>query len=288
MAATATATTNANQLADNPYVQELFGVLKENDKDTAGLTALLSYVKQMESFVKNADGQISEMKSQLDEMKEMQKHPIKTALQSTIVSLEARVTGIKAMLENIKERIVEGCKNAIQAVKDTGVTALDKMADFFHIKQGFEKIQKDCNQAIARCDKSVNQIQQFSTEYHQTGLHLKNMFRIAVGKETVEQPKENGALAKAMCAPYRTEKKCFNSICNTADKAIAKLEDLGKSAAEIRQERQAAKEHKSPAAAHLAEYEAKAKQLNAVNAEKAAEKSAKVIDFKPKDEAAVM
>src|SRR5215469_7585049 len=81
------------QLATNPHVQELFGILKENDKDTAGLNALLAYVSQMEGFVKSATEQISGMKNQIEDMKEIQKHPIKTALQNTCNSLETRVTG---------------------------------------------------------------------------------------------------------------------------------------------------------------------------------------------------
>ena len=276
-----------NLLADNPHVMELFSILKENDKDTAGLNALLAYCLQIDKFAENAEKQLADMKSQLDEMKEMQKHPIKTALQNTVESLEKQLTGIKAMLANIKERIVEGCKNAIQAVKDTGVTALDKMAGFFHVKQGFEAINKSCTDGMARCDKSVANIERFSAEYHATGLHLKNMGRMIIGKEPIETPKEMGKLAKSMCAPYKAEKKCLNSICNTANKAIAKLEDLGKNAAEIRQERQSAKGRDNPCAEHLAEFEAKAKQINA---EKAAEKSGKVLEFKPKvqDEAVVV
>jgi len=272
-----------NPLAENTYVQELFSVLKENDKDPAGLTALLGYVKQMEDFVKSAEGQIVDMKSQIGEMKEIQKHPIKAVMKNTCESLEKQVAGIKAQLNKIKASIVDACKNVLTAVRDKGITVLDKLAGFFHIKQACEKIQKDCNQAMVQCDKSVAKIEQFSKEYHETGLHLKNMFRVAIGKEAIEKPKENGALAKSMCAPYKAEKKCLNSICNTASKAVAKLEELGKNAADIRQEREDRQTGKNVGAQkHLAEYEVKAKQLNAASAEITAEKSAKIIDFKPK------
>jgi hypothetical protein len=266
----------ANALAENPYVQELFSVLKENDKDTAGLTALLGYVKQMEDFVKSAEGQIVDMNCQIGEMKEIQKHPIKAVMQNTCESLEKQVTGIKAQLNKIRANIVEACKNVLTAVRDKGITVLDKLASFFHIKQACEKIQKDCTQAMAQCDKSVAKIEQFGKEYHETGLHLKNMFRVAIGKEVVEKPKENGVLAKSMCAPYKAERKCMNSICKTASKAAAKLEELGKSAAEIRQEREERSADKSQGAEkHLAEFEAKAKQQNAATADN-------VLDFKPK------
>ena len=273
---------NTNTLADNPYVQELFSVLKENDKDTAGLTALLGYVKQMEDFVKSAEGQIVDMKSQIGEMKEIQKHPIKAALTNTAESLQAKVTSIKDQLNKIRNSIVEACKNALTAVKNKGITALDKLAGFLGIKKACEQIQQNCNQAMTQCDKSVAKIEQFSNEYHQTGLHLKNMFRVAIGREAIEIPKENGALAKSMCAPYKAQRKCLNSICKTATKALDKLDTLSADANDIRKERQAAQERKDPAAEHLAKYEAKAKQINAANAEKAADKASNVIEFKPK------
>jgi len=282
---------STNALAENPYVQELFSVLKENNKDTAGLTSLLGYVKQMEDFVKSAEGQIVDMKAQISDMKEIQKHPIKTALSNTAESLQAKVASIKDQLSKIRNSIVQACKNTLTAVKNRGITALDKIAGFLGIKKACEQIQKDCNQAMNRCDKSVNQIQQFSKEYHQTGLHLKNMFRVAVGKEALEVPKENGILAKSMCAPYKAQKKCLNSICKAANKAVEKLDALWVNADDIRKERQAAqqarqavKEQKDPAAEHLAKYEAKAKQINAVTAEKASN----VIEFKPKTAEAVM
>jgi len=286
---------NTNTLADNPYVQELFSILKENSKDTAGLTAMLGYVKQMEDFVKSAEGQIVDMKTQIGEMKEIQKHPIKAALANTAESLQAKVKGIKAQLNKIRNSIVEACKNTLTTVKNTGVTALDKIAGFLGIKKACEQIQKSCNQAMTQCDKSVAKIEQFSSEYHQTGLHLKNMLRLAIGKEAIETPKENGALAKSMCAPYKAQKKCLNSICKTATKAVDKLDALWINADDIRKERQAAQqakqitqERKDPAAEHLATYEAKAKQINAVNAEKVAEKASNVIDFKPKLDEAVI
>ena len=286
---------NTNTLAENPYVQELFSTLKENNKDTAGLTALLGYVKQMEDFVKSAEGKIVDMKTQIADMQEIQKHPVKAALTNTAESLQTKVTSIKDQLDKIRNSIVQACKNTLTAVKNTGITALDKMAGFLGIKKACEQIQKDCTQAMARCDKSINNIEQFSKEYHQTGLHLKNMFRLAIGKEALETPKENGQVAKTMCAPYKAQKKCFNNICKTANKAVEKLDALWINADDIRKERQAAKqakqavqERKDPAAERIAMYEAKAKQINAASAEKAAEKTSNVIEFKPKTNEAVM
>jgi hypothetical protein len=258
-------------LANDTNVQELFSMLKENDKNTSELTALLSYVKQMEDFLETAEGQISDMKAQISEMQEIQKHPIKSALQNACESLEATVTDMQSKLGKIREGIIEACKNAVASFKEAGITALDKLAGFFNVKQGLEAIQKDAAASMERCDKSIANVEMFAKESNTASLHIKNMARIVVGKSPVNTPKEMGKLAKAMCAPYKTEKKCLNNICKAANKAIAKLDELGKNANELRQERKT-----NSIDTHIASFEEKARQIN--------EKAGKVLEFKTKQQ----
>jgi len=123
-------------LEQNEYVQELYSILRDNGRETSGLSALLGHVSEMESFVKRAEDKIADMKSQLAEMKEIQSHPVKTALQSAIKNLELKVAEIKVQLTELKNNIIEGCKNAVNAFKEKGISALDKLASFFKIKTG--------------------------------------------------------------------------------------------------------------------------------------------------------
>ena len=97
---------NTAPLSENQYVKNLFSILKDNGKDTSGLTALLGHVNEMESFIKSAEDRITEMKSQLAEMKEVQKHPIKTVLQNTIKSLEQKIAGLRGRLSQALAQIV--------------------------------------------------------------------------------------------------------------------------------------------------------------------------------------
>ena len=117
-------------LEQNKYVQELFSILHDNSRDTTGLSALLGHVSEMESFVKRAEDKIAEMKTQLSEMKEVQNHPVKTALKNAINNLENKVAEIKVQLAELKSNIIEGCKNAVAAFKEKGISALDKLASF--------------------------------------------------------------------------------------------------------------------------------------------------------------
>jgi hypothetical protein len=230
---------NANTpLMENEYVQQLFSVMQENERDTSGLSALLGHVSEMENFVKRAEDKIADMKSQLAEMKEVQNHPVKTALQSAIRSLENKVAEVKEQLATLKSNIVLGCKNAVEAFKDKGVAALDKLASFFRVKGALKAIDRSAEQAIKNCDKSVSNINAFANEYHSAGRAIKNMGRVLIGKEPIDAKKEAGKLSKAIAAPYKAQKAVMTGLKDAADKAIAAVDRLSERQAERKAERQ--------------------------------------------------
>jgi hypothetical protein len=217
---------NSAPLAENQYVKELFSVLQDNGRDSSGLAALLGHVSEMENFVKRAEDKIADMKSQLAEMKEVQDHPVRTKLQNAIKTLETKVAEVKEALATLKNNIVEGCKNAVAAFKEKGVTALDKLASFFRVKNGLEDWKKNINAIIKVDDKAIGNIEAFANQYHSAGRAIKNMARIAVGKEPIDAKKEAGKLAKVMCAPYKAQKAALIGLRNTIDKAIKGLDAL--------------------------------------------------------------
>ena len=153
-------------IMENEHVKDLLKILKDNGRDTSGLTALLDHVVGMENFCKQAESKITDMKCQLDEMMEIQNHPIKTALQNTIKALETKVAEIKVQLSEIKTNIIEGCKNAVAAFKDKGTVVLDKLASFFKVKTCLEKVKNSSISAINECNKSIKNIETFSKQYH--------------------------------------------------------------------------------------------------------------------------
>ena len=231
-------------LMENEYVQQLFSVLQENGRDTSGLSALLGHVSEMENFVKRAEDKIADMKSQLAEMKEIQNHPVKTALQNAIKSLEQKVAEVKERLSELKHNIVEGCKNAVTAFKEKGIAALDNLASFFRVKSALKAIDKSAEKCVKQCDKAVSDINGFAANYHEAGRAIKNMGLILIGREPVDVKKENGKLAKALCAPAKAEKACWLGIRKQVDKAVAVLDSLEERQAARKQERQTGRAEK--------------------------------------------
>jgi len=193
-------------LAENEHVQELLGILHENGKDATGLTALINHVGEMENFVKLAESRIADMKAQLDEMKEVQDHPVRHALQNAIKALETKVMEVKEHIKELKINVIEGCRNAVDAFKEKGAAVLDRLASFFNIKGSLNSISKNIDESIVLDDKAMAKIESFSKEYHETGLHLKNMGRVLTGKPPIDAAKESGKLAKAVSLPYKAHK----------------------------------------------------------------------------------
>ncbi len=226
-------------IEQNEYVQDLFALLNENGKDTSGLTALINHINGMESFVKQAEEKISVMQAQIDTMKELQDHSLKAKLQNTVNNLTAAVADIKERLSDLKNNIISGCKNALTEFKEKGVTALDKVASFFHIKDGLQAIKNRTVKSAQNCDMAVSKVEAFSKQYHSAGLGLKNMGRLLTGKAPVDAAKEAGKLSKAASAPFRAEKVCMLKINRQADKVLSSLDALEQKAEVSRAKREA-------------------------------------------------
>ena len=237
---------NGTPLSENQYVKELVSILGDNGRDASGLMALLGHVSEMENFVKRAEDTISDMKSQLADMKEVQNHPIKAALQNAVKTLERKAADIKGRLAALKSGIVEGCKNAARSFKEKGTIALDKLASFFSVKQNLQGWKEGIESGIRTDDKAIAKIGAFADEYHSAGKHVRNIIRLAAGKQPVDAKKEAGKLAKAVSAPYRAQKAALTGMKETIEKAIAGLEQLENSAAAKQAGRAAA--NKPPAA----------------------------------------
>jgi hypothetical protein len=224
-------------LMQNEYVQELFVILNDHGRDAAGLSALIGHVNEMENFVKRAEDKIADMKSQLSEMKEAYNHPVKTALQKAIKSLENTVSIMKERISDLKTGIIEGCRNAVQTFKEKGISALDKLASFFHIKGAFKAIDKGAKDNVAVCDKSIAHTKSYYNEFYTANRAIRNMGRIIIGKEPLPGQSETRRLEKVAITPHRAERAINLRISELAVLAVKGLEQLETSVVDKRENR---------------------------------------------------
>ena len=203
-------------------------MLKENNYSGAkDLMAALNHVADLEQQL---SGAVQELTSMRQELQDMQKSPLKTALQKPVQKLETKVNTLRQQIDTLKENIIEGCKQALADFKERGTVALDSMARFFHLRQGLEGVQETIKDCLHTDEKALATIAAVSSEYHEAGKHLKNVGRAIVGKDTIQEAKAPGKLAKAISAPYQAERSCMLAMQKSVDKALSSIGRLEQAA----------------------------------------------------------
>ena len=225
-----TGTSAGTPIIENQHVQELLSILKDNNKDAGSLISLFGYISNMENQLAKAVEELTSVRQELGTMREERDHPVRTALEKTARSLETAINETRQKLNELKEKVVEGCKNAVQSFKANGISALNGIASFFRLKPALESLRGSIDKSIASNQASIAKIDAVSAEYHSAGRHIKNIGRTIIGKEPLTEVKPKGKLAKLMQTPYRTEIKCLEDAKKNVDKAIAAFERLDKAA----------------------------------------------------------
>jgi len=213
-------------IMENEHVKEFLSIMQDNGKDTGNITELLSYVTTMESQLTKAVEELTSMRRELAGMREEHDHPVRTALEKAARSLEAAINETRQRLNEIKDKIVDGCKQAVTSFKENGIAALNGIAKFFRIKPALESLRNNLQGDIKHDQAAIAKIESIGAQYHSAGMHLRNVGRALSGKEAITAIKPNGKLAKLAAAPFRTEMKCLQNALKDTNRAIAVLDRL--------------------------------------------------------------
>lgn len=201
-------------------------ILRENNAPST--TDLLAVLNQVATMEKQLDAAVKELAAMRQELKtaQEQNHPVKHALQKTVIVMQGQVFDLRDKLSELKQHVIDGCKNAVAAFRENGISALDNVARFFKIKPLLETMRDSLNESIKWDDKAISKIETISAEYHQAGRHLKNIGRAMLGKEAIQEAKPAGALTKTILAPYRAERSCLSAMKKGVESAIGNFTRL--------------------------------------------------------------
>lgn len=219
-------------ILENEHLQELLAILRENNvPSTQDFLAVLNQVGAMEKQLDAAVKEFAAMRQELRTAQE-QNHPVKTALQKTVIVMQGQVLDLREKLVELKQNVIDCCKNAITAFKENGISALDNTARFFKVRPILESMRDTLTKNIQNDDKAIAKIEAVSTEYHQAGRHLKNMGRAMLGREAAQEVKQPGKLAAVISAPFRAERSHFSSMKSHVEKSLNTLARLEERVAE--------------------------------------------------------
>lgn len=210
-------------ISEQPYVKV----------DIKDFVNMLKYISEIEQRLDEAEENIQLMKNSINTLEYNAEHPIKATYDKTVDTAQSKLQETKNSLNNIKNKIIEGSKNAVSEFKNKGTVALNNFINCFQIKEDLENFKKGLNKDIASSEKTVDKIEKISSEYHEAGKHLKNYGRAIMGKESVDTAKESGYLSKAFKSPYKANIAILNKAVKSAESAIESLERLDEKAINI-------------------------------------------------------
>lgn len=161
---------NTAPLLENTHVKELLAIIRENNAPSMqDFLAVLGQIGAMERQLDAAVRELAAMRRELNEARE-QAHPVKTALKIAVETLDKNVAALRERLDAVKQRVIEGCKNAVAAFREKGISALDNIARFFKVRPVLESMRDDLNKCCGRQSSMVcNEYQQHSEKPHLCG-----------------------------------------------------------------------------------------------------------------------
>jgi hypothetical protein len=213
-------------IAENPDVKQLLDLMQANK--LPGAKDLIAVVGQVTSMEKHLADMLKELAAMRLELAEAQRlnHPLKNALRNAIIVMQGNILDLRDKLTALKQDIAVGCRDALAAVHDKGISALRNISDFIKLRPALEAMRGNIDMAIGQDSRSINKIEAASIEYHRAGLHIVNIARVAAGLETQQEPKSPGMFAKTLQAPLLVDRACLYGMAQCVDKALGAVERL--------------------------------------------------------------
>jgi prefoldin subunit 5 len=224
--------TNIPLAEENEHVKELAEILSKNGlgEDAKGLVEVFNHICKMEKDLSAAIGELTALRRELLDMWEEQKHPIKNMLHRAVDSLMARLKELYKQILSLKDKFVDGCRQAVEEIKDKGIVAANGIVGAIGVKYDLEESRNRMNSLISTYENRIDKIDAAAKEYNTAGHAIRNFGRVLVGREPIQEIKPNGKLAQLLQAPLHSEIRSLKRSLERTDKALARIKKLEKAA----------------------------------------------------------
>ena len=221
------------ELTNEEVMQELLKLLKNNgmQKESNGIYELCAYVDSLQNKLQDMTEELSEVRLQLKEIKEDTLiNNIKKTLSEAADRLENRCNEIKTQLFEVKESMKTKAHEIVNDFKKKGKSALNKVSEFFGVKEKLQKIRDSVKEGIAETDKTIEKIDAFGAGMREANQKIANTFRTFADKPEVDYSKQDKKFSKTEVAkkPWEWQKKVYQSMVLRLDAAIDKVDNLSK------------------------------------------------------------
>ena len=213
-------------------IQQFIKLLEENGRQgqAQDLSTLLWYMDGMNRQFDAVFQELQEVKAQLAQE---QQPAVKKIIQSAATNLENKLEWARDMLADLRERITDCARSAVENFKEAGASALDRASSVVGagVKNVLESLQEHLSGMIADTKQNIEKVENIGCELRSVGGHLKNVGRAVIGKEAqAVDGGQEGRFQSAILAPMRATQKLLSSMNNTALAAIGGMEHLEQAA----------------------------------------------------------
>lgn len=226
-----------NQTTTMPAADELLAILRANDRLQAGrdLSGVLGHMALLEKQLAAVTEELHGVQAELAKMQEP--GPVMAAWQKLSDSLRERMAAIRSQLAAVRDYIAQGARDAVAAVKRSGIAALDGALRFAGAKETLQAIGAGLDSAAKDAAATSKKVAAISAEYHEAGKHLRNFGRAIRGKEPLAQRKPDGVLSRGTQSIFGGIRDVLAGMAGDADRAVACLARLEQAAAKVKESR---------------------------------------------------
>ena len=230
-------------IGEQEHLKEFFKLLSQNgqQQEASEFSSLVTQLNQME---KQYTAVLSELKAVREQLESIQDNGIKATVTKSVSSAQQKVEQAKDQLGHIRTSLSDMVKQTLAAVKQHGISALNKAADFMGIKAALNDMRDNLNASISDTQKSIDRINAVGSELHALNEHGKNLGRALIGKEAAEltQRNEDKGVLAAIAKPLKKSKVMLEGMEKGVTRALQSIDRLEKAAARGKEEKPSVRE----------------------------------------------
>ena len=230
-------------IGEQEHLKEFFKLLSQNgqQQEASEFSSLVTQLNQME---KQYTAVLSELKAVREQLESIQDNGIKATVTKSVSSAQQKVEQAKDQLGHIRTSLSDMVKQTLAAVKQHGISALNKAADFMGIKAALNEMRDNLNASISDTQKSIDRINAVGSELHALNEHGKNLGRALIGKEAAEltQRNEDKGVLAAIAKPLKKSKAMLEGMEKGVTRALQSIDRLEKAAARGKEEKPSVRE----------------------------------------------
>ncbi|MCQ4754678.1 MAG: hypothetical protein PHD56_06490 [Anaerostipes sp.] len=225
--------TKKKPLTKDEIIQELMDLLKQNNMQSQSneVFEICSYVDGLEKKLDSVTEELTKVREQIKEMQEdTLMNNLKKAVSEAADRLENRCNIIKDQIFEVKTNITTKATQIVNEAKRKRKEALNKVSEFFEIKEKLVTIRTNVKEAQKEADMTIIKIDAFGKGMREAKQQIANTFRTFADKDTVDySTKEKKFLKTEMFKkPWQVKKKLFANMELRLDAAIDKVDNLSK------------------------------------------------------------